>query len=503
MNSIAQLLRYIDEEVHCDNMFQWLVDNRLMHIVGSHYDKCSKHAEEYLIVNKIACMENLKALIEVCQLFEREKVDYIVFKGGLLSKRLYNSPLLRPSGDLDVFVPSNHFEKAHRLLLDSGYVYKDGAAQEDAHHLVLKKNAILLELHRRILSPAVNIDETYLHKNTEHVIVNGMSIRTFNTTATFLHLLYHLYMDTMLVYESLYLQLINNGQPKAKKFIFRAFEISLFSELFSHQIIWDEITTDIKKQKLSSIFNIFVEDILAIFPNAFPNSFLTAATKKAANYEQLLIHTNHVCLEPVYRDRKIALSNFINAMWKENIQKNILLDREGAFQLRSAVSEQEKSIPFCKVKIQKNEDCLRIEFDIHCHDCYFSDVNNFNTQGSDGVHIIVCGVKRYFYDSVFLFPKYINEEVVILPVNVLDEQHPRVVDSKHIQGTYEWKSFGYRVTAFIFDEYLCQNDLEESFYLGLVISNCSSTTKSRKYELTLTEDPSEWYNPIFYAKISM
>ena len=72
-----------------------------------------------------------------------------------------------------------------------------------------------------------------------------------------------------------------------------------------------------------------------------------------------------------------------------------------------------------------------------------------------------------------------------------------------ISASYQKFKSEYIVKAVLKNEFLKNNSIDEYFYLGLVISDCSSKTKKRKAELILSNPHNEWYNPIYFAKIKL
>jgi hypothetical protein len=61
------------------------------------------------------------ALLEVVDLFEDNGVSYRVLKGSAVAHLDYADPSLRSFGDIDLLVPSGHFDVAAALLADSGH----------------------------------------------------------------------------------------------------------------------------------------------------------------------------------------------------------------------------------------------------------------------------------------------------------------------------------------------------------------------------------------------
>ena len=140
------------------------------------------------------------------------------------------------------------------------------------HHVVLASGKTVVELHRNILHPMLGIHEEFLLGNLQPCTINQHNITTFNETAGILHLIYHLYMDAYLASYDMYSAIMQRKIPKANRFLYRAYEIALFSEKYSDKINWEAIEADLKRQKLRAIFGRMVFDIVEIFPEAFPEA---------------------------------------------------------------------------------------------------------------------------------------------------------------------------------------------------------------------------------------
>ena len=243
-----------------------------------------------------------------------------------------------------------------------------------------------------------------------------------------------------------------------------------------------------------------------IFPEVFPNEFVDAINslnyhedKRDVLYKRIVdLGMSTECID-------VVLSNFIDAQWDKKVE-NTLIYNNGKFLLDKTIikdTETNKKYKlFCEANIEKNYNNVKLEFKISSEDFCFSDNGDYNTQTSDGVHLIICGTKKYSYNSIFLFPKIINSKTVVIPVDVLNELNAEI-DASFIQATYSAVKNGYIITATLKEKFLKKHNLNEYFYLGLVISNCSSDTHKRKAELILSNPISEWYNPICFVKIKL
>ena len=87
-----------------------------------------------LKAHTIAVMVNndsvAKVQKEVCELLEKNKINYCILK-GLSVARYYNNPELRTLGDVDILVSNKEFAKAKSVLLERGYVLTE---EENNYH---------------------------------------------------------------------------------------------------------------------------------------------------------------------------------------------------------------------------------------------------------------------------------------------------------------------------------------------------------------------------------
>lgn len=497
-----KIKQYVIREFGADKIDEVLRENRL-HLL--YVDNA--HNTKYLL-NKANTMLLEKELLNVCRLFDGENIPYITFKGVVLGNRLYKDKYKRVFGDMDVYVSPLRFEEALNLLFNNGYSLRNQDSLQNVHHVVLTKGRIVLELHRHILNPFTQIDESYMYNHTEELQLSGQKIKTLDVTATFLHLLYHLYMDTWLKPTDLFSLLTTTKIAKADRFLFRAYEIALFSEQYSFAIDWDEIIWDIKKQQLRILFKKLIHDILEIFPEALSKQFInTVDCLRYIEGDRIVLRKHRVETNLLTEQVGSALARVIDAQWNANAKENICIYRSGTFVLNNMIVRDVETLDTnwcltCAVSVEKIGKTVRIEFKIANDDFCFSNTADFNTQTSDGVHLMICGTEQYSYNSIFLFPKIIGGEPVVVPVDVLNDVN-REIDTHYISAVYSATEQEYTLAVVLKEAFLRANHLDNYFYLGLVISDCSSKTQRRKSELILTNPDGEWFNPIYFAKIQL
>ncbi|KAI4449694.1 hypothetical protein C823_004223 [Eubacterium plexicaudatum ASF492] len=267
MTTKENIINHLNE--HNNITHDFLKSNSLLSL-GEYFgfdDICYKNQ------NKLNYLYNQKILCSLVKELNDRKIGYIVFKGICLAEMLYDNPVDRKVGDIDLYVEYDNHCRVIKILNRLGINKENENECEYDHHIVLTNSKALIELHKNILNPCINIDETYLKNNTSVVYINKTPIVTFSLTATILHLIYHLYMDSWFLAGSLYNIYATKIVLKAGRFLYRAYEIALYSEKYFKEINWNDVEEDIRHQKLCLVFKKMMRDILEIFPNAFPDSF--------------------------------------------------------------------------------------------------------------------------------------------------------------------------------------------------------------------------------------
>ena len=414
---------------------------------------------------------------------------------------MYDDLDLRPAGDIDIYVIPNKFNSAMSILKKHGFVFRNSDTINNNHHVQYIKGHIELELHKKLFNPFIKIDETYLQNNICSFILFNQNILTFNITATFLHLIYHLYMDTYLVfYKSLYYTLLNKPIPKAQRFLFRAYEIALFSEKYCDEIKWEDIIEDIKKQKLCISFEKMIMDILEIFPGAFPDTFI----KTVYRLDYIENETDRLYNDMLASDKNNIgrlLCNYIDNNWTLRKENNIHIQIGDSFDLiKNSITQQCETELSCKIATKKMPDGIELTITVSDDDFCFSKIDNFDTMASDGVHLLLCSTENYSYNSIFFFPKLIDNKIKIWAYDVLNNT---VLDEDFVKTYFSETKDGYIITILFSNEFIINNHMKNYFYMGLVVSDCNSEEKHRTNGIILSAVDSEWYNPIYFAKINM
>lgn len=85
-----------------------------------------------------------KVLYKVVDALERNNIKAVLLKGQGLAQ-LYDNPLHRNPGDIDLYVGSDNYEAAKQVLRNRGWL--DDSVHEDLKHLTFSVDEISIELH--------------------------------------------------------------------------------------------------------------------------------------------------------------------------------------------------------------------------------------------------------------------------------------------------------------------------------------------------------------------
>lgn len=137
-------------------------------------------------------------VVELSKLMEENHIGFAVVKGQVLGA-LYPNPELRMPGDIDFYVIQKDFDRAVMVLNQHWELSLDTSIK--GMHLEFKKNGIVFEMHRLLLSFPHEETRRDFHALVESfpfepVEINGYPVPTLmptlNVFYTFLHLYNHL-----------------------------------------------------------------------------------------------------------------------------------------------------------------------------------------------------------------------------------------------------------------------------------------------------------------------
>ena len=111
----------------------------------------NKLYKKYYVAWVLKQDEFYKIQEEITNIFNKNNINHIYFKGSVLSK-IYDDPSVRTRGDIDLYISPNDLDDAKKLLLDNGFII-DKNIIDSMHHYGLIKNDIEVELHFNMLDP--------------------------------------------------------------------------------------------------------------------------------------------------------------------------------------------------------------------------------------------------------------------------------------------------------------------------------------------------------------
>ncbi|WHZ25524.1 MAG: hypothetical protein OJF51_000323 [Nitrospira sp.] len=142
--------------------------------------------------------------INLLQLFERNGIPTIPFKGPTLAASVYGNLGLRQFADLDILVRESDYPNAQQLLSAMGFSRVKQFEWEST--FVGGKYAIAVDLHKRMTSQEFScpLDFEYLLKRLKSVVIDGIKVGTLSPEVTLLMLAVQITKDA----GTPYLQLI-------------------------------------------------------------------------------------------------------------------------------------------------------------------------------------------------------------------------------------------------------------------------------------------------------
>lgn len=149
-----EFFKYIKEE-----SVRPLVLNNLLKYLNFFLPKSiAEKAKNILNSFTFQAFRNIKQLVSLLKLFEKENIPVIPWKGILLSEKIFKSPTLRETVDIDILIQSKDINRAKQIMIENGYLplWKMNQTQEKAyiynHHSYefIKKGDLDVELHWRI-----------------------------------------------------------------------------------------------------------------------------------------------------------------------------------------------------------------------------------------------------------------------------------------------------------------------------------------------------------------
>ncbi len=115
-------------------------------------DKLKYYYEKSLFL----CAARNESISRICQVFEENKIDFLILKGAILQK-YYPSPELRVMSDVDFFIKENSRFVVKDILRSIGIKFKESNSYQDIYE---DCNGLLIEIHHALWG--YNLDDTKL-----------------------------------------------------------------------------------------------------------------------------------------------------------------------------------------------------------------------------------------------------------------------------------------------------------------------------------------------------
>lgn len=491
MNVRETLIEYLRKHYTAEQAVAVLKSNDLYYKLGEAFVPFGPAEAAHAQMTKLHLLRIQQAAAVSLRALDDAGVRYVVFKGMVLSKRLYGTVLGRTVGDVDVFPLPRDWERAFAVLTAQGYVPSGDGGVNDPHHVVLSNGRVTIELHRHIFAPQVGLDETYLQEHTEVLPSICDNTHTFDVTATLLHLLYHLYMDVFCA-ASLYPIVEEERLPVTRRFLYRAYELALYAEMYEKDIRWQEVCADVRAQRLYTSFGKTVEGITAVFPDAFPDMFTETVNALSYTEGENEAAYRRFC-ECYNADEpnalKAALCRLMEADWSEK-NAAVVYDAPDIFRF-----PPDSSAVRCAHRL--TEEGLKLVFDVQDNDLYMSAADVYDTLCSDGVHLLLWGVFGS-YHSIFLFPKQERSALILVPYDV---RSGAPIACGEVYGACRMTEEGYCIEATLGAAFLKKHRMEEGAYMGVIVSDCDRDTGKRCRAIMTAPDDSRWCDPLCFVRV--
>jgi hypothetical protein len=210
-------IRCLDEMKICDNLpeeqelMEYLIWNKLIPVFNSSIIR-NKLLEEYFtsdflrelnVQYRFSILKHLQlegVFRTIIPLFQKEGIDFVPFKGTVLSQQVYETPALRPMLDIDLLVAPKDVAKAKDILLNIGassmYEIESKHTMGLWRHIPpLIYRGIPIEIHQQLF---LSYEESYIHTNeiiqkiTQETIYD-MPCQVLSPEHHLFYLIYHLH----------------------------------------------------------------------------------------------------------------------------------------------------------------------------------------------------------------------------------------------------------------------------------------------------------------------
>lgn len=490
-------------QAHSDIMAHWYLGKFMLFLkkeCGLEFELDEQVAfDEYLYKNTNYVRIRKNTMREIKSILNNHSIDVVFFKGEFISRLLYDN-CIRPVGDLDFYVSSDKLDESLEILKENGFSLTD---MNSIHHYRLKKNGLKIEMHRNILNPFTKIENRSFLENLVDIEIDGDIYKTFDLTGTFLHLLYHLYMDSMLA-NNFYSIITKCTISKARRYEYRAYEIASFLELYFDSINVERVCEEINKYTYSYDFIYMLDDICTTFSQIKGLKIIREIQETAIKRLEKIDDIKKYLLD-ANGDCATAVSNYLTEHWCgksfdltsspiEIVMNNTetVLNETGTYILGDtpASANDFSSI----IRISRQNTAISLEIEIEDDILVFDNERKHNSCECDCVGFFLINQNPYVYKQLFVFPYY--DENKKLCVDVVNNITRKVEPFETVVSVTEK---GYNIEIVIpFASF--GNEKNNEFYMEIHITDCDEQVKGKKTTFALSGKNEVWFDPSNYMK---
>lgn len=107
------------KDFYDDAFYDWLLKNHCYYLL-SKSKRYSERTKLFTILNAAVIHQRYNACGDLFAQLER--LPYASIKGATLSSRIYGTPFLRYSGDIDLLIPPSFVDAVKKILLENGFI---------------------------------------------------------------------------------------------------------------------------------------------------------------------------------------------------------------------------------------------------------------------------------------------------------------------------------------------------------------------------------------------
>ncbi len=525
MEAKKQLWDNILKKYNKQDLFEIIKNNKLTLLLKSElekYEHLTNANRQYLTVyssiNKIKKKIHLQETEHIDRILRLNSIVPIHFKGDILDFLLYNQNNSRIVGEIDIYVKEEDLERAKNIIYKDGYQLTIHYGEKNPHHIVFRKNDIILELHRHILNPVLHINESFILDHIMNVEINNHTFCTFDYSATLLHLLYHYYMDWFLSINWVDPNIVFCYQDlkSIKNELLKKYEIVAYAEKYSNKISWDSVFNDIYKQKLQ----IYFKDMLTSIYSSYPKSIISNTKHKMDkiiyyidNNSPLKDFYNYKSHNE-YKNNTEAVRNYIKDCFRGNVLSSSYSDTfniikessqkkyngKDSYVIYGTPPKSDADLSY-KFKIYNNYHSNSIKLEIFVCDDVLIFPDKLPVQSlfkSDCVTLYLVNCENdYKYYKLFFIPIKIGNDI---QVYIFDEYNHTEVKSG-ITAIASVTKDGYYLEISISYNFMWTNKNLNNIYFDIFVNDCDSEEKGRKTTLNFSGNTKEWFDVTQFATL--